>query len=151
MTALLKDALAPNLVQTLENSPPLFTWAICEHRPRLQFRDRHPNGALLTDYVVTEAGFGADFGCREVLQHQMPQIRPAPRCGRYRGHGAGAEMHGGVDRSALAAEDVAAVERGLENLGRHIRNTGQYGVPLVVAINRFDSTRRLNWMSSKPT
>jgi formate--tetrahydrofolate ligase len=72
MTALLKEALKPTLVQTLEASPALVHGGLCEHRPRLQFRDGDTAALKLADYVVTEAGFRADLG-REIFRHQVPQ------------------------------------------------------------------------------
>ena len=140
MTALLKDALAPNLVQTLENSPAFIhggPFANIAHGCNSVIATR--TALKLTDYVVTEAGFGADLGAEKFFNIKCRKSGLRPDAAVIVATVRALKMHGGVDRSALAAEDVAAVERGLENLGRHIRNTGQYGVPLVVAINRFDS------------
>ncbi len=140
MTALLKDALAPNLVQTLENNPAFIhggPFANIAHGCNSIIATQ---AALkLSDYVVTEAGFGADLGAEKFFNIKCRKSGLRPDAAVIVATVRALKMHGGVDRSALAVEDVAAVQRGLENLGRHIRNTGQYGIPLVVAINRFDA------------
>jgi len=138
MTVLLKDALAPNLVQTLENTPAFIhggPFANIAHGCNSIIATR---AALkLSDYVVTEAGFGADLGAEKFFNIKCRKSGLRPDTAVIVATVRALKMHGGVERSALGAEDVAAVERGLENLGRHIRNTGQYGVPIAVAINHF--------------
>ena len=138
MTVLLKDALAPNLVQTLENNPAFIhggPFANIAHGCNSIIATR---AALkLSDYVVTEAGFGADLGAEKFFNIKCRKSGLRPDTAVIVATVRALKMHGGVERSALGSEDVPAVERGLENLGRHIRNTGQYGVPIAVAINHF--------------
>ena len=140
MTVLLKDALAPNLVQTLENNPAFIhggPFANIAHGCNSIIATR--TALKLSDYVVTEAGFGADLGAEKFFNIKCRKAGLKPSAAVIVATVRALKMHGGVERSALSAPDVAAVERGLENLGRHIRNTGQYGVPLAVAINHFSS------------
>ncbi len=138
MTALLKDALAPNLVQTLENTPAFIhggPFANIAHGCNSIIATR---AALkLSDYVVTEAGFGADLGAEKFFNIKCRMSGLHPDAAVIVATVRALKMHGGVARGQLGTADVAAVERGLENLGRHIRNAGQYGVPLLVAINHF--------------
>ncbi len=138
MAVLLKDALAPNLVQTLENTPAFIhggPFANIAHGCNSIIATR---AALkLSDYVITEAGFGADLGAEKFFNIKCRKSGLRPDAAVIVATVRALKMHGGVERSALGAEDVPALERGLENLGRHIRNTGQYGLPLVVAINHF--------------
>ena len=138
MTVLLKDALAPNLVQTLENTPAFIhggPFANIAHGCNSIIATR--TALKLSDYVITEAGFGADLGAEKFFNIKCRKSGLRPDAAVIVATVRALKMHGGVERSALGAEDVAALERGLENLGRHIRNTGQYGLPLVVAINHF--------------
>jgi len=140
MAVLLKDALAPNLVQTLENTPAFIhggPFANIAHGCNSIIATR--TALKLSDYVVTEAGFGADLGAEKFFNIKCRKSGLRPDAAVIVATVRALKMHGGVERSQLAAEDVAAVERGLENLGRHIRNTGQYGVPLAVAINHFST------------
>ncbi len=140
MTVLLKDALAPNLVQTLENTPAFIhggPFANIAHGCNSIIATR--TALKLSDYVVTEAGFGADLGAEKFFNIKCRKSGLQPDAAVIVATVRALKMHGGVDRSALGVEDVPAVERGLENLGRHIRNTGQYGVPLAIAINHFDT------------
>ena len=138
MTALLKDALAPNLVQTLENNPAFIhggPFANIAHGCNSVIATQ---AALkLSDYVVTEAGFGADLGAEKFFDIKCRKSGLEPSAVVIVATVRALKMHGGVARDALALEDVTALEKGLENLGRHIRNTGQFGVPMTVAINRF--------------
>ncbi len=138
MTALLKDALAPNLVQTLENNPAFIhggPFANIAHGCNSIIATE---AALkLNDYVVTEAGFGADLGAEKFFNIKCRKSGLRPDAAVIVATVRALKMHGGVARPELQREDAAAVQRGLENLGRHIRNTGQYGVPIVVAINHF--------------
>jgi formate--tetrahydrofolate ligase len=140
MTALLKDALAPNLVQTLENTPAFIhggPFANIAHGCNSVIATR---AALkLSDYVVTEAGFGADLGAEKFFNIKCRKSGLRPDVAVVVATVRALKMHGGVERSLLAEENVEAVQRGLENLGRHIRNTGQYGIPLAVAINHFET------------
>ena len=140
MTALLKDALAPNLVQTLENNPAFIhggPFANIAHGCNSVIATEAALG--LTDYVVTEAGFGADLGAEKFFNIKCRKSGLAPDAAVVVATVRALKMHGGVPRKELEQENLQAVEAGLENLGRHIRNTGQYGVPLAVAINRFSS------------
>jgi formate--tetrahydrofolate ligase len=140
MTALLKDALAPNLVQTLENNPAFVhggPFANIAHGCNSVIATEAALG--LTDYVVTEAGFGADLGAEKFFNIKCRKSGLAPDAAVVVATVRALKMHGGVPRKELDRENLQAVEAGLENLGRHIRNTGQYGVPLAVAINRFSS------------
>ena len=139
MAVLLRDALAPNLVQTLEHTPAFVhggPFANIAHGCSSVIATR---AALrLADYVVTEAGFGADLGRGEVRRHQVPQVRAASGRRGRRGHGAGAEVPRRSRRPRPRREDLDAVERGMENLARHLRNVREvYGIPCVVALNRF--------------
>ncbi len=138
MTALLRDALAPNLVQTLENNPAFI------HGGPFANIAHGCNSVLATDtalrlcgHVVTEAGFGADLGAEKFFNIKCRSSGLRPDAVVIVATVRALKMHGGVPRGELAGENVQALQRGLENLGRHIRNTGQYGVPLVVAINHF--------------
>jgi len=138
MTALLRDALAPNLVQTLENSPAFIhggPFANIAHGCNSVIAT---NTALkLSDYVITEAGFGADLGAEKFFNIKCRKSGLAPDAVVIVVTVRALKMHGGVPRDALQAENLPALEAGLENLGRHVRNCAQYGVPLTVAINKF--------------
>ena len=140
MTALLKDALAPNLVQTLENNPALVhggPFANIAHGCNSVIATR---AALkLADYVVTEAGFGADLGAEKFFDIKCRKAGLAPACTVVVATIRALKMHGGVARDALGAENLEALAAGMENLARHLRNVARYGVPAVVAINRFSA------------
>jgi formate--tetrahydrofolate ligase len=138
MTALLRDALAPNLVQTLENNPAFIhggPFANIAHGCNSVIATE--TALKLSDYVVTEAGFGADLGAEKFFNIKCRKSGLAPDAVVIVATVRALKMHGGVARDQLEKEDVAAVQRGLENLGRHMRNTSQRGVPQVVAINHF--------------
>ena len=140
MTALLRDALAPNLVQTLENNPAFIhggPFANIAHGCNSVIATE--TALKLSDYVVTEAGFGADLGAEKFFNIKCRKLDQRPAAVVIVATVRALKMHGGVARDALEREDVSAVQRGLENLGRHIRNTSQFGVPLTVAINHFTS------------
>ena len=140
MTALLKDALAPNLVQTLENNPALIhggPFANIAHGCNSVIATR---AALkLADYVVTEAGFGADLGAEKFFDIKCRKAGLAPDCAVIVATIRALKMHGGVARKDLGAENLEALAAGMENLARHVRNVQGYGVPAVVAINRFSA------------
>jgi formate--tetrahydrofolate ligase len=140
MTALLRDALAPNLVQTLENNPAFIhggPFANIAHGCNSVIATE---AALkLSDYVVTEAGFGADLGAEKFFNIKCRKSGLRPDVAVVVATVRALKMHGGVAKDNLVEENVQAVRAGLENLGRHIRNTGQYGIPVTVAINHFDS------------
>ena len=140
MTVLLKDALAPNLVQTLERNPAFVhggPFANIAHGCNSVVATR---AALkLADYVVTEAGFGADLGAEKFFDIKCRKAGLKPDCAVLVATVRALKMHGEVARRDLAREDAAAVERGFANLARHVENLKKFGVPVVVAINRFSA------------
>ena len=128
----------PNVFQTLENTPALVhagPFANIAHGNSSVLADQI--GIKTADYLLTEAGFGADIGAEKFFNIKCRKSGLSPDAVVIVATVRALKMHGGVPRAELDREDVAALERGLENLGRHIRNTGQYGVPLTVAINHF--------------
>ena len=138
LALLLKDAIKPNLVQTLEGTPALIhggPFANIAHGCNSVMATKY--ALKLADIVVTEAGFGADLGAEKFLdiKCRMSGLRPdsVVIVATIRA----LKMHGGVDKKNLAAPDVAAVERGLENLEKHIENVQGFGLPAVVALNDF--------------
>src|SRR5690606_2473980 len=138
MTALLRDALSPNLVQTLENNPVFIhggPFANIAHGCNSVIATQL--GLKLADYVVTEAGFGADLGAEKFFDIKCRKAGLSTSAAVIVATVRALKMHGGVARSDLDKENVDAVNAGLANLGRHIRNVGQFGVPVAVAINRF--------------
>jgi formate--tetrahydrofolate ligase len=140
MTTLLKDALAPNLVQTLENNPAFIhggPFANIAHGCNTVIATK---AALkLSDYVVTEAGFGADLGAEKFFDIKCRKAGLAPDCAVIVATIRALKMHGGVARDALGKENLEALSTGMENLARHVSNVSSYGVPVVVAINRFSA------------
>ncbi|MFT4728769.1 MAG: formate--tetrahydrofolate ligase, partial [Granulosicoccus sp.] len=140
MTALLKDALAPNLVQTLENNPAFIhggPFANIAHGCNSVIATE--TALKLSEYVVTEAGFGADLGAEKFFNIKCRKSGLRPNAAVVVATVRALKTHGGVEKDALGAENVEAVRKGLKNLGRHIRNTGQYGIPVAVAINHFSA------------
>ncbi len=140
MAVLLKDALAPNLVQTLEGSPAFVhggPFANIAHGCNSVMATRL--GLKLADVVVTEAGFGADLGAEKFIDIKCRPAGLTPSCAVIVATVRALKMHGGVARSALGKEDVAAVKRGVANLARHVENLGKFGLPVVVAVNHFNS------------
>ena len=140
MTALLRDALQPNLVQTMENNPAFMhggPFANIAHGCNSVIATT--TALKLADYVVTEAGFGADLGAEKFFNIKCRKAGLKPDAVVLVATIRALKMHGGVDRDALSVESVSAVQKGCRNLGRHIRNLGHFGVPVVVAINRFTS------------
>jgi len=139
MTALLKDAFQPNLVQTLENTPAFIhggPFANIAHGCNSVVATK--TALKLADYVVTEAGFGADLGAEKFFDIKCQKASLNPDAVVLVATIRALKMHGGVAKKELGPANAAAVKKGLENLGRHIRNIGQFGVPVVVAINHFD-------------
>jgi formate--tetrahydrofolate ligase len=137
---LLKDALAPNLVQTLEGSPALVhggPFANIAHGCNSVMATRL--GLKLADVVVTEAGFGADLGGEKFLDIKCRSAGLTPSCAVVVATVRALKMHGGVARTALGPENVEAVERGTANLRRHVENLQKFGLPVVVAVNHFTS------------
>lgn len=138
MTVLLRDALLPNLVQTLENNPALVhggPFANIAHGCNSVIATR--TALALSDYVVTEAGFGADLGAEKFLDIKCRKAGLAPSAVVLVATVRALKMNGGVAKADLGAENVAAVRAGAVNLTRHIENLRLFGVPLVVAINHF--------------
>lgn len=138
MTVLLKDAMQPNLVQTLENNPAFVhggPFANIAHGCNSVIATK--TALKLADYVVTEAGFGADLGAEKFLDIKCRKAGIAPSAVVLVATIRAMKMNGGVAKEDLNAENVSAVEEGCANLGRHIENLKQYGVPVVVAINHF--------------
>ena len=139
MTVLLRDALAPNLVQTLENNPAILhggPFANIAHGCNSVIATR---AALkLADYVVTEAGFGADLGAEKFIDIKCRKSGLRPSAAVVVATVRALKYHGGVDLKALGQEDLPALGRGLANLERHVRNLQDvFGVPCVVSINHF--------------
>jgi formate--tetrahydrofolate ligase len=151
MTALLKDALRPNLVQTLEGSPALVhggPFANIAHGCNSVVATR---AALkLADYVVTEAGFGADLGAEKFFDIKCRKAGLKPAAAVLVATVRALKMHGGVAKDALGAENLPALEAGLANLARHIANLRKFGVPVMVAVNRFgtDSAAELGFIEN---
>src|SRR5215472_4586360 len=140
MAVLLKDALAPNLVQTLEGSPAFVhggPFANIAHGCNSVMATRL--GLKLADVVVTEAGFGADLGAEKFIDIKCRQAGLKPACAVVVATVRALKMHGGVARNALGTENVAAARRGVANLARHVENLGKFGLPVVVAVNHFTS------------
>ncbi len=140
MAALLRDALQPNLVQTLAGSPALVhggPFANIAHGCNSVIATRL--GLSLADVVVTEAGFGADLGAEKFLDIKCTSAGLSPDAAVVVATVRALKMHGGVAKTALGTEDVAAVERGVVNLARHVENLRKFGLPVVVALNRFTS------------
>jgi formate--tetrahydrofolate ligase len=140
MAVLLKDALAPNLVQTLENNP-----AFIHGGPFANIAHGCNSVAATTtalklaDYVVTEAGFGADLGAEKFMDIKCRKAGLAPDAAVVVATVRALKMHGGVARDQLRAENVKAVEDGFANLARHIENLKSFGIPAVVSVNRFSA------------
>jgi len=140
MTVLLRDALMPNLVQTLENNPAFIhggPFANIAHGCNTVMATK--TALKLADYVVTEAGFGADMGAEKFFDIKCRKAGLNPDAVVLVSTIRALKMHGGVAKEDLGSENTDAVKAGLVNLGQHIRNLGQYGVPLVIAINRFSA------------
>ncbi len=140
MAALLRDAFAPNLVQTLEGSPALIhggPFANIAHGCNSVMATRL--GLKLADVVVTEAGFGADLGGEKFLDIKCRSAGLSPAACVVVATLRALKLHGSVAKADLSREDPAAVGRGMANLARHVENMGKFGLPVVVALNRFTS------------
>ena len=136
--ALLQDAFQPNLVQTLENNPAFIhggPFANIAHGCNSVIATK--TALKLADYVVTEAGFGADLGAEKFFNIKCRKSGLSPDAVVLVATTKALKMHGGIKKDDLAQENVDAVIRGCKNLGRHIENIGKFGVPVVVAINNF--------------
>jgi formate--tetrahydrofolate ligase len=140
MTALLKDALSPNLVQTLEGTPAFIhggPFANIAHGCNSVLATT--TALKLTDYVVTEAGFGADLGGEKFLDIKCRKTGLQPDCAVIVATIRALKMHGGVKKEDLKKEDLKALEVGMANLQRHVENVKKFGIPAIVSINRFSA------------
>ena len=140
LIVLLKQALLPNLVQTLEGSPALVhsgPFANIAHGANSLIATK--SALKLADYVITEAGFGADLGAEKFFDITCRKGGMTPSAAVIVATVRALKMHGGVDLKDLGTENVAAVEKGGVNLARHLENLRQYGVPVIVAVNGFVS------------
>ena len=138
ITALLKDAFQPNLVQTLENNPAFMhggPFANIAHGCNSVVSTK--TALKLADYVVTEAGFGADLGAEKFFDIKCRKSGLKPDAVVLVATTKALKMHGGIKKEDLAAENVEAVSMGCKNLERHIENIGKFGVPVIVAINDY--------------
>jgi formate--tetrahydrofolate ligase len=153
MTVLLKDALAPNLVQTLENNPAFIhggPFANIAHGCNSVLATQ--SALKLADYVVTEAGFGADLGAEKFLDIKCRKTGLMPSAAVIVATIRALKYHGGVDVKEVNKENLAALEKGLLNLERHVENVSKvYGIPCVVSINRFtfDTPAELELLNSR--
>lgn len=140
MTALLKDALNPNLVQTLEHNPAFVhggPFGNIAHGCSSVVATK--TALKLADYVVTEAGFGADLGAEKFFNIKCRKAGLTPACAVVVATIKAIKLHGGAKEKKLDKEDLLAVERGLPNLLRHLNNVKKFGIPAVVAVNQFTS------------
>ena len=138
ITALLKDAFKPNLVQTLENNPAFMhggPFANIAHGCNSVVSTK--TALKLADYVVTEAGFGADLGAEKFFDIKCRKSGLKPDAVVLVATTKALKMHGGVKKEELNNENIQAVVKGCDNLGRHIENIGKFGVPVIVAINDY--------------
>lgn len=138
MTVLLKDAMMPNMVQTLENNPVFIhggPFANIAHGCNSVLATK--TALKLADYVVTEAGFGADLGAEKFFDIKCRKAGLSPSAAVIVATVRALKMHGGIAKDDLKAENAAAVAKGCDNLKRHIENVRKFGVPPVVAVNRF--------------
>jgi len=140
ITLIMKDALMPNLVQTLEHTPALIhggPFANIAHGCNSVIATK--TALKMADYVVTEAGFGADLGAEKFLDIKCRMANLKPSCVVIVATIRALKMHGGVDKKDLQTENVEALLKGITNLEKHIENIGKYNLPYIVAINRFGS------------
>jgi formate--tetrahydrofolate ligase len=140
MAALLKDALSPNLVQTLEGTPAFIhggPFANIAHGCNSVLATT--TALKLADYVVTEAGFGADLGGEKFLDIKCRKTGLAPDCAVLVATIRALKMHGGVKKEDLKTENLKALEAGMANLARHVENMQKFGIPPVISINRFSA------------
>jgi len=140
MTALLKEALAPNLVQTLEGTPAFVhggPFANIAHGCNSVLATT--TALKLADYVVTEAGFGADLGGEKFLDIKCRKTGLAPSCAVLVATIRALKMHGGVKKEDLKSENLKALEVGLANLQRHVENVQKFGLVPIISLNRFSS------------
>ncbi len=147
MTVLLKEAIRPNVTQTLENNPAIIhggPFANIAHGCNSVIATKA--GLKLSDYVVTEAGFGADLGAEKFLDIKCRKSGIKPDCVVIVATIRALKMHGGVAKDDLKKENVDALKKGLINLERHINNTRKFGLPVTIAVNHFitDSDKEMN-------
>ena len=147
MTVLLKEAIRPNVTQTLENNPAIIhggPFANIAHGCNSVIATKA--GLKLSDYVVTEAGFGADLGAEKFLDIKCRKSGIKPDCVVIVATIRALKMHGGVAKDDLKKEDVEALKKGLINLERHINNTRKFGLPVTIAVNHFitDTDNEMN-------
>ena len=138
MTVLLKDAIRPNVTQTLENNPAIIhggPFANIAHGCNSVIATK--TGLKLADYVVTEAGFGADLGAEKFLDIKCRKSNLKPSCVVIVATIRALKMHGGVAKDDLKNENVDALKKGLVNLERHLENVKKFGLPVAVAVNHF--------------
>ncbi len=138
MTVLLKDAIRPNVTQTLENNPAIIhggPFANIAHGCNSVLATK--TGLKLADYVVTEAGFGADLGAEKFLDIKCRKSNLKPSCVVIVATIRALKMHGGVAKDDLKNENVEALKKGLVNLERHIENVKKFGLPVAIAVNHF--------------
>jgi formate--tetrahydrofolate ligase len=140
LTALLKDAFAPNLVQTIENNPAFVhggPFGNIAHGCNSVIATK--TALKLAGYVVTEAGFGADLGAEKFMDIKCRKAGLRPDCAVLVATIRALKMHGGVPKDSLGEENVAALEKGFANLARHVENVRRFGVPVIVSVNRFSA------------
>ena len=147
MTVLLKEAIRPNVTQTLENNPAIIhggPFANIAHGCNSVIATKA--GLKLSDYVVTEAGFGADLGAEKFLDIKCRKSEIKPDCVVIVATIRALKMHGGVTKEDLKKENVDALKKGLVNLERHINNTRKFGLPVTIAVNHFitDTDKEMN-------
>ena len=147
MTVLLKEAIRPNVTQTLENNPAIIhggPFANIAHGCNSVIATKA--GLKLSDYVVTEAGFGADLGAEKFLDIKCRKSEIKPDCVVIVATIRALKMHGGVAKEDLKKENISALKKGLVNLERHINNTRKFGLPVTIAVNHFitDSEKEMN-------
>ena len=147
MTVLLKDAIRPNVTQTLENNPAIIhggPFANIAHGCNSVIATKA--GLKLADYVVTEAGFGADLGAEKFLDIKCRKSNLKPSCVVIVATIRALKMHGGVAKDDLKNENVDALKKGLVNLQRHIENLKKFGLPVAIAVNHFikDTDKEVN-------
>ncbi|WP_026883611.1 formate--tetrahydrofolate ligase [Clostridium akagii] len=149
MTLLMKDAIRPNLVQTLENTPAIIhggPFANIAHGCNSLIATK--TALKLSDYTVTEAGFGADLGAEKFFDIKCRYGKLNPDCTVIVATVRALKHHGGVKKDVLSVPNIDALSKGIENLGKQIENIKKYGVPVVVAINKFltDSDEELKFI-----
>ena len=147
MTVLLKEALMPNLAQTLENNPAIIhggPFANIAHGCNSMIATK--TSLKIADYVVTEAGFGADLGAEKFLNIKCRKANLNPDAVVVVATIRALKMHGGIKKENLSEENVEAVKKGVSNLNRHVTNIKKFGLPVVVAINHFieDTEKEIN-------